>query len=161
PDFVPENDKPIDLRDGKVLRRQPYYFRYSLYVRHPDYAQQRLPVTNFPTDYAQQRLPVTNFPTFFHIRLAPGGAIEARLIEEVTGEPASQVAVTLRSAGREEGDNWRQTQTDEQGRYRLTGLTPARYNAWASAQERTCVALESFPVVANETQKAPELRLIA
>ena len=90
-----------------------------------------------------------------------GGSVEGRVIDAVTGKPAAEVVVTIRSTDRNKGDNLRQAQTDALGHYKITGLGPANYAIWARAEDRTSTALETVPAVANQTFQAPDLHLIS
>lgn len=147
---------PIDGKklEGTVFGRSPidgmpvriHDFGVSLRVRHPDFAHH---VARY-----------NRAPGALDVRLSYGGTIEGRVVDAVTGKPAANVDVILRSIEREKGDNWRQAQTNDQGVYTVTGLGPARYCVWPVVDDRTCVALDSFEVVERQTRPAPELRLI-
>jgi transposase len=120
-------------------------FGVSLRVRHPD--------------FAHHEAKYNRAPGALNVRLSYGGTIEGRVVDAVTGKPAANVDIVLRSMEDEKGDNLRQTKTNDQGIYRIT-LGPARYCVWAVIEDRTCVALDSVEAVERQTRQWPELRLI-
>jgi beta-lactamase regulating signal transducer with metallopeptidase domain/5-hydroxyisourate hydrolase-like protein (transthyretin family) len=125
----------------EVLRRTGRYVSVS----HPNYALDRI---------AYRAVPATADAV-----LRPAAVIEGRVVDQLTGEPAVGVPVTLRSVERTlEGT--KTMPTDDAGRYRFTSVMPGRYNIWPKAENRTAVALNSFAVVAGDERTAPDLVLV-
>ena len=101
------------------------------------------------------------FPT----QLEHGGRIHGKVIDAVTGKPAAGVLVSIQptkqsSVGKGDPDVLREMQTNAAGEYQFLNLAPVEYNVWAVAAERTCAALNSLAVAADETREAPHLELI-
>jgi 5-hydroxyisourate hydrolase-like protein (transthyretin family) len=134
----------VDFRSGKIYT---FVKVLQLRVRHPEWAEQVSSFQN-PSDK-------------YSIALARGGKLQGRVIDAVTGMPAANVAVTLRSSAQHIDDYCRNTETDDQGHYRITGLAPADYCIWGSAPDRTCIALQAVSVTANGINEAPDLQLIS
>jgi beta-lactamase regulating signal transducer with metallopeptidase domain/5-hydroxyisourate hydrolase-like protein (transthyretin family) len=136
--------KPTPSADGRTsIMTGPCYFS----VRHPDYGNQR-PL--------YRRIPDT-----INVTLQPAGVLEGRVVDQLTGKPAAKVGVWLQGTnGSDPSADGGHTLTDQDGRYRLTSLAAAKYNAWAHAPDRASVALDSFAVVAGKTHQAPDLLLV-
>ncbi|CAN5549284.1 hypothetical protein BH10PLA2_BH10PLA2_18620 [soil metagenome] len=113
-------------------------------------------------DFAHERPMYRNIPDTVDVRLQPAGAIEGRVVDQVAGRPAAGVAVWLQGTtkGGPKGGGWQTTRTDAEGKYRLTSLVPATYNLCAHAEDRACVALDSFAVRAGKPSPVPELKLV-
>jgi beta-lactamase regulating signal transducer with metallopeptidase domain/protocatechuate 3,4-dioxygenase beta subunit len=135
--------KPTPSRDGRSMTAisHCYYF-----VRHPDYGEQRP---------AYKRVPDT-----INVTLQPAAIIEGRVLDELTGKPASKVLVYIQGTNSSKVGASRYTRTDEAGKYRFPSLLAASYNISAQAPERTCTAIDSFAVTAGKTHTAPDLKLI-
>ena len=115
-------------------------------VRHPDYGEQR-PM--------YKRVPGT-----INITLQPAAIIEGRVLDQLTGKPAADVAVCMQSTNKSKAIGYHQTRTDRDGKYRFASLPSAIYNIWSDAPERACAAIDSFAVAAGKTHAAPDLTLI-
>ena len=115
-------------------------------ARHPDY------VTELRT--------YSKAPDSVNFVLKPGGSVEGRVDDTVTGTPAADVAVILRSVNREVGDNILETRTDHAGRYKFTGVTSSNYALVARAPERVCVSVTPIHVEVSKTSEVPNLELI-
>jgi protocatechuate 3,4-dioxygenase beta subunit len=139
----PEKLKPRDVGNGIQQVFGHSYFD----VLHPDYAHER------PT--------YRSIPATVDVTLKPGGIIEGRVIDEVTGRPAIGAKVCMQGTnqGGPPGGGWQQVRTDSNGKYQLTSLLPGTYNVWSAAPERTCAALDSFSVEAK-SNKASDLVLV-
>jgi hypothetical protein len=113
-------------------------------VRHPDYARER-PTWN--------RIPAT-----VDVVLHPGGVIEGRVTDQVTGKPAAGVAVSLQ--GIKGMPTWDQVRTDVNGKYQIRCLKGGQYNLWADAPDRACAAIDSLTVAAGKTLNSQDLTLV-
>lgn len=95
----------------------------------------------------------------------PTGGLRGRVLDAVSGKPAAKVLVTIQatkqslSTHKEERASF-ETRTDANGEYQFSELPPLAYNVWASADDRTCAALNSIPVVKGEVSAADELKLV-
>jgi len=113
-------------------------------VRHPDFAHE-MPMW--------KRIPAT-----VDVVLRPGGIIEGRVTDRVTGKPAGGVTMSLQGIkGTRAGDRVR---TDADGKYQIRSLKAGQYNLWAEAAERACVAIDSLTVSAGKTLAGQDLTLI-
>jgi hypothetical protein len=111
-------------------------------------------------NFAQQRPGYTRVPGTLEIKLEEGGTLEGRVFDAVTGKPAPGVLVSMQGTNLNKNLSWHETLTDRDGKYRFTGLAQAPLNIWAAAADRTCAALDSVQVVAKETTRLPDLKLV-
>ncbi len=93
------------------------------------------------------------------------GGLRGRVVDGVTGKPFANVLVTIQAtkqslSGRDDKRTSFETRTDANGEYQFSELPPLAYNVWASADDRTCVALNSIPVMNGEVTPADELKLV-
>lgn len=93
------------------------------------------------------------------------GGLRGRVLDAVTGKPAAKVLVTIQAtkqslSGRKEERASFETRTDANGEYQFSELPPLAYNVWASADDRTCAALNSISVVDGKISPADELKLV-
>ena len=124
---------------------------YRIVVHHPDYADQVLGVVQFPVDKT--------------VTLGHGGQISGKIVDAVTGKPAADVTVTIQRTKQTsievaDRNRLRFARTNSDGVYEFENLAPAEYNVWSSAPERTCVTLNSVPVIEKQRHQAPDLELI-
>lgn len=143
-----KDQQPIDPLQSREKETDRIY---RIVVHHPD--------------FADQVLGVVQFPEFKTITLAHSGQVGGKVVDAVTGKPAAGIAVTIQPTKQtsiEVADrNWlRFAQTNSDGVYEFKNLAAAEYNVWTSAPERTCVALNSFPITKNQRHQAPDLELI-
>jgi beta-lactamase regulating signal transducer with metallopeptidase domain/protocatechuate 3,4-dioxygenase beta subunit len=119
-----------------------------LHVRHPDYGG---------AVGAYQRVPAD-----VDVTLQPAATIVGVVFDEVDGALAQDVVVSMQATHDSTtiGDSWQQTRTDAKGKYRLTSVSPGKYNIWAEAKDRTCVAVDSLEVTEAKQIAAPFLRLV-
>jgi beta-lactamase regulating signal transducer with metallopeptidase domain/5-hydroxyisourate hydrolase-like protein (transthyretin family) len=137
------SQKPILSGDGRSAKTTSgCYFS----VRHPDYGELR-PLYQ-------------GCPNTINITLQPAAILEGRVLDQLTGKPAADVLVCMRSTHKSKSICSHQTRTDRDGKYRFSSLPDASYNIWADAPERACVAIDSFAVLAGKTHTAPDLKLI-
>ena len=88
--------------------------------------------------------------------LAPEAVIEGRVTDN--GQPVPGILVSMQSyqAG------WAETLTNADGRYRLDGLTQGKCNLWVQSTEaKTCIAVDSLPVVPGKAAQAPDIQMVA
>jgi hypothetical protein len=111
-------------------------------------------------DYGQERPMYRNMPDTVDVVLQPAGAIEGRVVDQVTSKPAAGAIVCMQGTHGLKGGGWHQTRTDAQGKYRFTSLLAGKYNIWTSTSDRVCTALDSFGVEAGKKRTAPDLMLI-
>jgi beta-lactamase regulating signal transducer with metallopeptidase domain/5-hydroxyisourate hydrolase-like protein (transthyretin family) len=115
----------------------------------------------FHPDYAHARPTYGKIPETVNVVLAPAGIISGQVIDQVTGKPAAGAVVFMQGAlNSVEGGGYGQTRTDANGHYQIKSLLAGKYNIWASAPDRACVAVDSFAVEAGKTLEAPNLALI-
>ena len=95
------------------------------------------------------------------------GVVRGRVVDAVTGKPAAAVLVTIQGTKqslRGFGDSYRrkchETRTDDNGEYQFSVIAPSEYNIWADADDRTCAALNSIPIVAGQTRQDADLQLV-
>lgn len=93
------------------------------------------------------------------------GGLRGRVLDVVTGKPAANVMVTIQAtkqsvSGRGDARTSFETRTDANGEYQFSELPPLAYNVWASADDRTCAALNSVPVENDKLTAADELKLV-
>lgn len=117
------------------------------------------------SDFADQTFGIVQFPANMTVTLASGGQVRGRVTDTVTGKPAANVVVTLQptkqtSFGLSDRNWLRFSKTNSDGVYEFQNLAAAEYNIWARSAERTCVALNSIPVLANQMNQVPDLELI-
>jgi beta-lactamase regulating signal transducer with metallopeptidase domain len=134
-----DDTERFDPKSGTRERIAHCTFR----LKHPDY-----PLT---IGY------YTAIPQEVNVQLKPGIIIEGRVLDVVTGKPATGATVAAQGL-KERGFD--AVVTDDNGAYRLS-LTPDRYNIWAQANDRTAAALDSFEATVGEVTKAPDLKLVA
>lgn len=119
--------------------------RYAIRVLHPDFGKQTFEFSD------------VSEPNNFVLK-APA-IIEGIVRDEVLGDPAAGVTISAQGTSHSQHHGWDQTVTESDGRYRLM-LAPDSYNIWASAPDRTSVAIDSLSAVAGKN--APQdLRLVA
>ncbi len=135
--------KPQVSADGRSSTMISHCY---FYVRHPDYGEQR-PI--------YKRVPDT-----IDIILQPAAILEGRVLDQITGKPATDVLVCMQSTNKSKAIGFHKTRTDRDGKYRFSALPDAIYNIWADAPERACAAIDSFSVTAGKTHTAPDLTLI-
>ncbi len=104
--------------------------------------------------------PATEKPTPLTV-----GGLRGRVLDAATGKPAAGVVVTILAtkqslSGRKDNGACREMRTDANGEYHFSELPPLAYNLWADADDRTCAALNSVPVVAGETNPVADLQLV-
>ncbi len=116
---------------------------FPLYCRHPDFA------------YTWQRYQTVPSQVLFH--LEPGAVIEGRVVYAQSGQPAAGIGVAIQNSA--EGD-YEQATTDEQGRYRFTGLRAEKYDLWIDSAEWMAPAIDSLEAGAGETKEAADFKLI-
>lgn len=100
-------------------------------------------------------------------KLAPnmGSGLRGRVLDSVTGKPAAGVPVIIQAtkqslSGRADERAPRETRTDANGEYVFSGLPLLDYNLWAIQENRTCVALNSIPVIEGQVSPVDELQLV-
>lgn len=129
--------------------------RGSVLVLHPDFAQQRV---SYPFD-----------PGFLGIRLREGSTISGRVVDGETGGAVAGVVVVANHnspADRvkfplEELNDLRETLTDEQGKYRITGVgANARYSLKVISDDRVPTSNGSILTTPGETDTLPDLTLV-
>lgn len=128
----------------------------SVLVLHPGFAQQRVA---YPYD-----------PGLLGIRLREGSTIAGRVVDADTGAPVAKVVVTAQHnspvdrvgfPALEELKDLRETLTDEQGKYRITGVgANARYLVRAVAEDRVPMSNGSILTTPGETDTLPDLTLV-
>ncbi len=57
-------------------------------------------------------------------------------------------------------NGYQEVKADEQGRYRLTSVAAGKYNIWADAEKRTCIAIDSLEVEAGKTYSNQDIPLV-
>jgi protocatechuate 3,4-dioxygenase beta subunit len=115
----------------------------------------------FHPDYAHTRPMYKNAPDTVDVVLVKGGTVDGMVRDQVTNKPASGVMVSVQQThDMKEVAGAPDVRTDDNGKYRLSGLLAGKYNIWASAPDRTCAALDSFTVEAGKAHSAPNLVLI-
>jgi hypothetical protein len=112
------------------------------WIRHPEF-----PLTS--GKYA-------GIPSVVDVTLPKGGLVEGRVMDTVTGRPATGATIMVQGV-KEHGSAV--VRTDAEGKYRLI-LTADHYNIRAEAVDRTCVALDSFDVQNGAKNSDVELELI-
>jgi 5-hydroxyisourate hydrolase-like protein (transthyretin family) len=108
-------------------------------------------------DFARERPTWTRMPATGDVVLHPGGVIEGKVTDRVTGKPAAGVAVSLQGIRL---GTWDQVRTDVDGKYQIRSLKAGRYNLWADAADRACTAIDSLTVTAGNTLTGQELTLV-
>lgn len=134
------------LPDGFIVTRVT---TASVLVEHPDFARMRVRYQSVPSEV--------------NVTLSRGATIVGVVFDEVAGEVAAGVTVSLqvaRDSRRDMADSWRQTTTDERGHYKFSGMAAGKFNIWAEAKDRTCVAVDSLATKAGQQVAAPFLRLV-
>src|SRR5688572_3517330 len=117
-------------------------------------------------DFATASVRYERVPGKVDVVLQPAAAITGTVLYDDSNRPAANIPVMLQCVhDRDQNfDNdptdWAETVTDEHGRYRLGALRAGKYNVWATAPDKTAVALDSFEVKTGEKREAPELKLI-
>jgi hypothetical protein len=138
--------EPVEVGEGVFEQATGCFYT----VQHPDFAMIR-PM-------------YTKVPSTIDVTLQPAAIIEGRVTDQVTGRPAAGALVSMQmtndSDRKNQGGASQRVTTDENGRYRLTSLSAAKYNIWADAPDRTSVALDSVEVAAGETLHDQDLALI-
>jgi 5-hydroxyisourate hydrolase-like protein (transthyretin family) len=138
--WTDEDNRPRPIGNGRAVVQGPVFFD----VRHPDFAHER-PTWN-------------RIPSTVDVVLHPGGVIEGKVIDRVTGKPAA--AVTVSAWGIKESPSFEQVRTDAEGKYQIRCLKAGQYNLWAEAPERACVAIDSLTVAAGKTLAGQDMTLI-
>jgi beta-lactamase regulating signal transducer with metallopeptidase domain/5-hydroxyisourate hydrolase-like protein (transthyretin family) len=139
----PDVHKPKPSADGKTgTALVGCYFDVS----HPNYAHVRPMYRNMP-DTVDVVLPLA-------------GTIDGKVVDQISGQPAADVVVSMQGTNAMKDGGYQQTLTDSKGKYRLSSLLAGKYNLWAQAPDRACIALDSFTVEAGKTNTAPDLSLI-
>jgi hypothetical protein len=141
PKWNADDGKQEGQTKGREAMRPSAYF---FYVVHPR--------------YGRKQGSYTRIPAIINVQLEPGAIIEGVVVDAVTGRAAAATTVQAQGVAQH---GWSETQTDANGRYRLSSLVADRYNIWATAPERTLTAIDSFAILAGETKQAPELRLVS
>ncbi len=113
-------------------------------VHHPDYAHER------PT---WERIPTT-----VDVVLHPGGIIEGKVTDLVTGKPAAGVRVSLQ--GIKGLPMWDEALTGPDGKYQIRCLKAGQYNLWAETADRACAAIDSLSVGVGKTLDSQDLTLV-
>jgi beta-lactamase regulating signal transducer with metallopeptidase domain/5-hydroxyisourate hydrolase-like protein (transthyretin family) len=139
PDFL----KPQRSADGKSATVTTGCL---LDVLHPNYAHVR-PIYRHMPDTVNVVLPLAGF-------------IDGKVVDQISGQPAADVVVSMQGTNAMKDGGYQQTLTDSKGKYRLSSLLAGKYNLWAQAPDRACIALDSFTVEAGKTNAAPDLSLI-
>ncbi|HKB05530.1 MAG TPA: carboxypeptidase-like regulatory domain-containing protein [Gemmataceae bacterium] len=112
-------------------------------------------------DFAHERPLWSRMPATIDVVLHPGGVIEGRVTDRVTGKPAGGVTVSLRSVlGTRGAPAGGHAQTGPDGKYEIRRLKAGQYNLWAEAPDRACVAIDSLTVTAGKTLAGQDLSLI-
>jgi 5-hydroxyisourate hydrolase-like protein (transthyretin family) len=138
--WTDEDARPKPIGRGRMVAAGAVYFD----IRHPDFASER------PT---WQRIPAT-----VDVVLRPGGVIEGKVTDRVTGKPAAGATVSLQ--GIKGMPTWDQARTDADGRYQIRCLKAGQYNLWADAADRACAAIDSLTVTAGKTLASQDLTLV-
>ena len=138
---TPTPSPMLTLGAGVTMGRPTHFFR----VEHPD--------------YGRQMASYTGLPSTVNVTLLTPAVVEGRVIDKVTGMPAADVSVSAQSTNSSQHRyNYVEITTDAEGRYRLL-LMPDTYNIWATAPDRTMIALDSFDAKKGNNAP-PDLELI-
>lgn len=119
-------------------------------------------LVNHP-DFARTRGVYRRVPSEVNVTLQPAATIVGVVFDEVGGEPAAGVTVSMQATNdrvNDLGDSWQQTMTDDRGHYKFTSVSPGKFNIWAEAEDRTCAAVDSLETTAGQQVAAPFIRLI-
>lgn len=135
-----DNVKPQKVGEGTFAVTTHCYFS----VLHPNYGLGR------PSYH--------KVPSTVDVTLKPAAVIEGQVIDQVTGKPATASAVSMQGIGPTDG--YQETKTDDEGRYRFSSVAAGRYNLWADADERTCIAIDSLDVEAGKTYANEDIPLV-
>jgi beta-lactamase regulating signal transducer with metallopeptidase domain/5-hydroxyisourate hydrolase-like protein (transthyretin family) len=130
--------KPIDKQRSVVLGG--CFFD----VRHPDYGHER-PMYH-------------RMPDKVDVILQPGGVIEGKVLDKVTGKPAVGAVIGLQAI--KGGNSFNHVGTDAAGKFEIRCLKPGQYNLWADAPDRACAAIDSLTVEAGKTLTNQNLELV-
>jgi beta-lactamase regulating signal transducer with metallopeptidase domain/5-hydroxyisourate hydrolase-like protein (transthyretin family) len=109
-------------------------------------------------DYGMARPAYHKVPSVVGVTLQPAAKIEGTIVDRVTGKPAANATVSMQ--GIHPTNGFQQTRTNDNGQYRLSSVATGRYNIWADAPGRTCVAIDSLKVVAGKTYSNKNISLI-
>ena len=116
----------------------------SFSVRHPEYGTEK------PS--------YTKIPSTVDVTLEPAAVIEGQVIDRKTSKPVANAAVSIQ--GIHPTNGYQEVKADEQGRYRLTSVAAGKYNIWADAEKRTCIAIDSLEVKAGKTYSNKDITLV-
>ncbi len=133
-------EKPQKLNESESL----VVTSCSFSVRHPD--------------FGLERLAYTKIPSTVDVTLKAAAVIEGQVTDKVTGKPAVNVRVAMQ--GIDSTNGYHNTKTNAEGRYRLTSVAAGKYNIWADAEKRTCIAIDSLEVEAGKTYSNQNISLV-
>ena len=111
-------------------------------VTHPDYPR---------TEASNSAVPQT-----VNVTLKPAAIVEGRVIDTVTQNAKANVVVSAQGIVKHA---WYQTQTDRDGRYRLS-MTKDHYNIWAEANDRMPLAVKALAAKPGQTISNADIRLV-
>jgi beta-lactamase regulating signal transducer with metallopeptidase domain/5-hydroxyisourate hydrolase-like protein (transthyretin family) len=135
-----------DRAKEKPVKGRTEFGGRLLSVRHPNYGEHR---------QIYQRIPDS-----IDFVLEPTAVVEGRLIDEVSGKPATKVSV-LYSRTDHRVLIASPVFTDEEGKYQLPSLEPGTYNIKATAPpDRVCMAIYDFVVAGGKKYTAPDMKFV-
>lgn len=98
----------------------------------------------------------TSVPQMVNVIMELPAIVQGKVIDGVSGQPASHVMVLARGVTDQESY---QTWTDEEGRYELK-MTSDLYDIWAEMNGRIAIAIDSALAFKGETTLGPEITMV-
>jgi 5-hydroxyisourate hydrolase-like protein (transthyretin family) len=138
--WTDDDTRPKPMGEGRMSVLGGCFFD----VRHPDYGHER-PMYH-------------RMPDKVDVVLQPGGVIDGKVLDKVTGKPGAGVIIGLQAI--KGGNSFNQARTDAAGKFEIRCLKPGQYNLWADATDRACAAIDSLTVEAGKTLTNQNLELV-
>lgn len=107
-------------------------------------------------DYALTRATYTAIPQEVNVKMQPPAIVEGRVIDQVTGQPLTNVEVAAQGVT---DHGWYTTRTDERGHYRFL-MTKDYYNVWAEADDRMPIALKALLAEPGKSVKDADIPMV-